>query len=83
MKVKFSCRKDFLKVNDSGAMVDVEADFVDSNSLEMTDYKPHLPVKDILANASRGEVLEAMKELFDPSDFIDYDVDISLNWDYR
>ena len=83
MKVKFSCRKDFLEVNDSGAMVDVEADFVDSNSFEMTDYKPYLSVKDILANASRGEVLEAMKELFDPSDFIDYDVDISLNWDYR
>jgi len=35
MKVIFSCRKDFLNVIDRGAMVDVEADFVDRNSLEV------------------------------------------------
>ena len=35
MKVTFSCRKDFLNVIDRGTMVDVEADFVDRNSLEV------------------------------------------------
>jgi hypothetical protein len=35
MKVTFSCRKDFLNVVDRGSMVDIEADFVDRNSLEV------------------------------------------------
>ncbi len=80
MKVKFSCRKDFLEVKDNGAMVDVEADFVDSNSLETTDFKPYISVREVLESSSKKEVLEAVKELFDPDDFIDFDVDIS--WRY-
>jgi len=80
VKIKFSCRKDFLEVKDGGAMVEVEADFVDSNSLETTDYKPYISVKEVLESSNKKEVFEAVKELFDPSDFIDYDVDIS--WRY-
>lgn len=69
MKIKFHALKDHVNVVGDGATVEVEADFVDPNSLEMDrDSYSQRTLENLMANMNQRDVLSVVKDMFDPED---------------